>query len=256
MGEADMNFDVLVVAGGKNDGALKQISNKEYESLIEIDGKPMVQHVIDAVKKVQEINDIVIVGPEELKNVTENEYNIITPKGRMINNIKRGIEGLNNDNHILIITSDIPLITPEIIREFLQKCKEEKKFALFYPVISKEINLKRYPEVERTYVHLNEGVFTGGNLVLVSPYIIQGPLDWYNRILSLRKKPLKMSKMLGFKFIVKFIFRKLSISEVEERTSEIIGHECKALILDYPEIGFDVDKPSDLKIMREKYLKS
>jgi len=256
MGEAEMNFDALVVAGGKNDGALRKISDKKYESLIEIAGKPMVQHVIDAVKKVEEINDIVIVGPEELNDFTNNDYNIIIPKGRMINNIKRGIEALNNQNHILIITSDIPLVTPEIIQEFIHRCKKEKKYDLFYPIISKEINLEKYPEVERTYVHLDEGVFTGGNLVLVSPTIIQGPLDWYNRILSLRKKPLKMSKMLGFKFIIKFIFRRLSITEVETRISEIIGHDCKALILEYPEIGFDVDKPSDLKMMREKYLKT
>jgi 2-phospho-L-lactate guanylyltransferase (CobY/MobA/RfbA family) len=256
MGEAEMNFDALVVAGGKNDGALKSISNKEYESLIEIDGKPMVQHVIDAVKKVEEINNLVIVGPEKLNDISKGDYNIIIPEGRMINNIKRGIEALNNQNHILIITSDIPLVTPEIIKEFLHRCKKEKRYDLFYPVISREINLKRYPEVERTYVHLNEGVFTGGNLVLVSSNIIKGPLDWYNKILSLRKKPLKMSKMLGFKFIIKFIFRRLSISEVEDRISEIIGHDCKALILEYPEIGFDVDKPSDLKMMREKYLKT
>lgn len=251
-----MKFDALVVAGGKNDGALKQLSDQKYESLIEIDGKPMVQHVIDAVKKVEEIDDVVIVGPEELNEVTENNYNIIIPEGEMINNIKRGIEALNNQNHILIITSDIPLVTPEIIREFLHRCEKEKKYDLFYPLISKEINLKKYPEVERTYVHLNEGVFTGGNLVLVSPHIIQGPLDWYNRILNLRKKPLQMSKMLGFKFIIKFIFRKLSISDIEERITEIIDHECKALIFEYPEIGFDVDKPSDLKMMREKYLKT
>lgn len=256
MGETGMNFDALVVAGGKNDGPLKKVADKEYESLIEIDGRPMVQHVIDAVKKVEEINDLVIVGPEKINEVTDSNYNIIIPEGRMVNNIKRGIEALNNNNHILIITSDIPLVTPEIIREFIHRCKGEKEYDLFYPVISKEINLKKYPEVERTYVHLNEGVFTGGNLVIVSPHIIQGPLDWYNKILSLRKKPLKMSKLLGFKFIIKFIFRRLSISELEERVSEIIGHECKALILEHPEIGFDVDKPSDLKMMREKYLKS
>ncbi|MFO7814533.1 MAG: nucleotidyltransferase family protein [Halanaerobiales bacterium] len=251
-----MNFDALVVAGGKNDGVLKDFSAKEYESLIEIAGKPMVQHVIDAVEGVEEIKDIVIVGPPELNEVTEKEHNIIKADGGMVNNVKRGIEVLDDKSYILIITSDVPLVSPEIIKEFIHRCKEEMKYDLFYPIISKKINLKKYPEVERTYVHLKEGVFTGGNLLLVSPDIIQGPLEWYNKILSLRKKPLKMSKMLGFKFIIKLIFRRLSISELEERVSEIIGYDCKALFFDYPEIGFDVDKPSDLKMMREKYLKS
>ena len=251
-----MKFDALVVAGAKNTGALKDYSNKKYESLIEIAAKPMVQHVIEAVENVNEINDIVIVGPEKINQKTNSKYRIIKPEDVLINNIKKGIDALNHDHHILIITSDIPLITTKIIEDFINKCKLEKRHDLFYPVISKEINLEKYPEVERTYVHLKEGIFTGGNMVLVSPEIIQGPLDWYDKILNLRKKPFKMSQMLGFKFIVKFIFRQLSIKEVEKRISNIIGHKCKALIVEYPEIGFDVDKPSDLKMMKEKYLKA
>lgn len=250
-----MKFDALIVAGAKNNGALKDYSDKEYESLIEIAGKPMVQHVIEAVENVDEINNIVIVGPEKINQKIDSHYKIIEPEDVLINNIKKGIDALNNDHHILIITSDIPLITTKNIEDFIKKCKLEKEHDLFYPVISKDINLDRYPEVDRTYVHLKEGIFTGGNIVLVSPDIIQGPLDWYDKILNLRKKPFKMSQMLGFKFIIKFIFRQLSIKEVEKRISKIIGHKCKALIVEYPEMGFDVDKPSDLKMMKEKYLK-
>ncbi len=250
-----MEFDALIVAGAKNNGALKDYSNKEYESLIEIAGKPMVQHVLEAVGTVKEISNIVIVGPEKINQKINSHYKIIEPEDVLINNIKKGIDALNNDHHILIITSDIPLITTRTIENFIKKCKLEKKHDLFYPLISKEINLDRYPEVDRTYVHLKEGIFTGGNIILVSPDIIKGPLDWYDKILSLRKKPFKMSQMLGFKFIIKFIFRQLSIKEVEKRISDIIGHECKALIVESPEMGFDVDKPSDLKMMKEKYLK-
>lgn len=251
-----MKFDALVIAGGKNEGALKEYSNAEYESLIEIAGQPMVQHVLNAVEGVDEIEDIVMVGPEQLNKVTGKDYNIIKPEGTLVDNIKRGIEALNDDHYIIILTSDIPLVTPAIIKDFIKSCQQEQEHDFFYPLISKENNLKKYPEVERTYVHLKEGVYTGGNVVMVSPSIIQGPLDWYDQLLSLRKKPFKMSQMLGWKIIIKFIFRQLTIPELEARISSIIGHKCKALIVNYPEIGFDVDKPSDLKMMKEKYLKS
>ncbi len=251
-----MKFDALVIAGGKNDGALKDYSDKEYESLIEIAGKPMVEHVLDAVEGVDEIENVVMVGPEELNEVSNKDYNILKPEGTLVDNIQRGIEALNEEHYIIILTSDIPLVTSSIIKDFIQNCQEEKEHDFFYPLIAKENNLKKYPEVERTYVHLKEGTFTGGNVVMVSPSIIQGPLDWYDKLLSLRKKPFKMSQMLGFKIIIKFIFRQLTIPELEKKVSKMIGHKCKALIVDYPEIGFDVDKPSDLKMMKEKYLKS
>lgn len=250
-----MKFDALVVAGGKNNGSLKDLSNKKYESLIKIANKPMAQHVIQAVKGVKEIDKVAVVGPKEFAKYLDDQDIVIEPEEVLINNIKNGIEALNSGHHILIVTADIPLIKSDIIIDFIKKCKNEKEHDLFYPVVSKENNLKKYPDVERTYVHLKEGIYTGGNLVIVSPEIIQGPLNWYDKILSLRKKPFKMSQLLGFKFIIKFIFRQLTIKEVEERISDIIGHKCKALIVEYPEIGFDVDKPSDLKLMREKYFK-
>src|SRR6056297_3893016 len=240
-----MKFDALVIAGGKNDGPLKEFSDKKYESLIEIANKPMVQHVLEAVERVEVIENIIMVGPEKLNEVTSKEYNIIRPEGTLVNNIKRGIESLNENHHIIILTSDIPLVTSDIIKNFIKSCQKEKEHDFFYPLISKENNLKKYPEVERTYVHLKEGVFTGGNIVMVSPDIIQGPLDWYDKILNLRKKPFKMSKMIGFKFIIKFIFRRLSVKEVEKRISNIIGHKYKALMIEYAEIGYDIDKPSD-----------
>jgi len=254
-GGLNMKFDALIIAGGKNNKGLKNYSNKEYESLIEVAGKPMVQHVIKAVENSNKINKIVILGPKEIAEITNNRYEVIKPVGKLIENIKEGFESFSDQDHIFLTTADIPLVTPKIITGFIEKCEKETSYELFYPLISKKKNEEIFPGVERTYVHLKEGTYTGGNFVLVSPKIIKGPMEWYGNMLSLRKKPFKMSKMLGLKFVLKLLFRKLSISETEKRISEIIGHKCKALIIEYPEISFDVDKPSDLKMMREKYIK-
>jgi len=42
----------------------------------------------------------------------------------------------------------------------------------------------------------------------------------------------------------------VSIPELEKRVSKILGINVKAPILPYPELGVDVDKPSDLEFCR------
>jgi len=57
--------------------------------------------------------------------------------------------------------------------------------------------------------------------------------------------------LLGFKFIVKLLSGTLSISLIEEEVCNLTGYIGKAVILDYPEIGFDINTPKQLNMMRE-----
>ena len=66
-----------------------------------------------------------------------------------------------------------------------------------------------------------------------------------------RKSPFKLAKMLGPKFIFKFLLRRLTIEELEERISSLIKAKGKAVVTSYPEIGMDVDKNSDLELARK-----
>ncbi|HPQ10532.1 MAG TPA: hypothetical protein PLQ98_04325, partial [Bacillota bacterium] len=63
----------------------------------------------------------------------------------------------------------------------------------------------------------------------------------------------KIVKLLGLRFLVKFITKSLSIEEIEQRAEEILGFKAKAIISTYPEIGIDVDKPSDLYLMENLF---
>jgi hypothetical protein len=49
-------------------------------------------------------------------------------------------------------------------------------------------------------------------------------------------------------FIVKFLTKQLSLRELEQRASEILGHSGVIIISPYPELSNDIDKPSDLQL--------
>jgi hypothetical protein len=55
--------------------------------------------------------------------------------------------------------------------------------------------------------------------------------------------------------LLKFASKRITLEEVEEHASGVIGCRCKLIPMPYPVCGIDVDKPSDLvfvrKLMRE-----
>lgn len=251
-----MAVDVVILAGARNKGPLKEVSPIEHEALIEIGEVPMVEYVIRAVNQAKLTGKVSVVGPaRELKESIQEKVDYIIEAGdTMKENITRGINVLDEQDFILLMTSDIPLVTAEIIDDFISTCLEDKEADIYYPIIPKEENVAKYPNVKRTYFHLVEGVFTGGNMVLMNPAIVDGAADIINKTFSLRKKPWKLSQLLGMKFIFKFVIRHLSITEIEEKVSKITGYKGHFMITQYPEIGFDVDKPSDLTLIRDKYI--
>lgn len=154
---------------------------------------------------------------------------------------------------VLIVTADIPLITWESLEHFIENSLElQADFS--YPVIVKEVCEKKYKDVVRTYGRLKEGSFTGGNIFLMNPEIVDRVANRAISFLALRKKPHRMAMKLGIFFIIKYLLKKVTLADAEKRASRIFGVKGRAIISPYAEIGFDVDKISDLQIA-EDYLK-
>jgi GTP:adenosylcobinamide-phosphate guanylyltransferase len=242
----------IILAGKSSKG----LEGKKNKGLIDINGKPMLLYVIDALKKSDVVDRIVIVSdPEDLKNINlVGVEKVIKDAGTMIDNIIKGVEYFKSDSRVMITTCDIPLLTGEAVRDFVKKAMDSKA-DLCYPIVDKESCERKYPDTKRTYARLKEGTFTGGNLFIINPKILDRSINKAKQMIQYRKKPIKMSKVLGFRFLIKFIAGRLTIDAVEERVSSILNVKPKAIISPYPEIGNDVDKLEDIKMVR-KYLES
>lgn len=245
-------MNAIVLAGAPNKGALRQISSAQYEAEIDIAGRPMLDYVVLALERVQSINQIVIVGYESM--LSSNGFNdkhlvFVKPGTSVIESLKNGISALTFGEPILILTSDIPLITKEALEDFLNRCNRSGD--IFYSFVPKTVNDQKYPGVQRTYVRLKEGTFTGGNIVLLSSEIIREKLTTLTKAVALRKKPLKLCRMLGWWYLWKLLLGSLTIKEIEGRVAEVLGVKAVGIVSPYPEVGIDVDKPSDLKLARE-----
>ncbi|TYQ14812.1 UNVERIFIED_CONTAM: Molybdopterin-guanine dinucleotide biosynthesis protein A [Acetivibrio alkalicellulosi] len=240
-------LNTVILAGSQSDESWSGYKNK---CLININGKALIDYVIEALKKSNDIGKIVVVGPlEDLDSYLNGKVNdIIDSKGSIVQNLIKGIKYFGTDEHLLVCTSDIPLITPEAINDFILKAKElEADFC--YPVIEKTVNNKMFPEVERTFVKIKEGSFTGGNIFHMKPAVIETSVPLIEKLMDSRKNPFKMARLFGLGFFIKLLTGRLSIAIAEKKIFDILNVKAKCIISQYPEIGNDVDKLSDIIVV-------
>ncbi len=246
-------MQALVLAGSRGPSPLVEEAGVKNKSLIPIHGKPMIQYVLETLNSVSIIERIVVVGPlEELGRLeTEITFSMVSEKGEIMENLLEGFRHISpSAGPVLVATSDIPLITREALEHFIEKGLHlEADFC--YPILEKEVVEQKYANVVRTYARLKEGSFTGGNIFLINAEIVAGVAERAAAFLALRKKPHRMALKLGLPFIIKFLLKKVTIADAEKRASEIFGVKGRAVIMPHAEIGFDVDKTSDLKIAEE-----
>jgi GTP:adenosylcobinamide-phosphate guanylyltransferase len=244
--------DVLVLAGAPNSGKLAECSESLYEAFIEINGRPMLEYVLNALSSSRYVDRICVVGPKEEIEARFNgrylDLNICEMGDSLIENLVIGLKTLGGNRNVLICTSDIPLLTAEAVDDFIENCQAED-IDVFYSVVSKDDIDKAYPGVHRTYVQVKEGVFTGGNVAMLAPSVVQTYEDMLKKAIDLRKNPLGLARLLGFGCIMKFLTKSLSIVDIEKRVEEMLSLRGKAVLSTYPEIGIDVDKPEDVELM-------
>lgn len=219
----------VILAGGD-----QQDFSPQGKAFVRIHGKTMVDYVRDAIQQSPHVEDVTV----------------IDEPGSMIENVSKALH-LTNDprDYLLLATCDIPFLTSEAVDDFLRKCQSGAD--LYYPIVEKRLHERRFPGIQRTYVKLKEGTFTGGNLAVLRPSAMIPVLNRVERILELRKNPLALSAELGFRFVMLMLFSKLAgtltIPKLEQRIAELFQMKAEAVISAFPEIANDIDKPDDLE---------
>lgn len=244
-----MRIDAVVLAGRANEGKLKDASPAQWEALIDIAGKPMLQYVLDALENASSVGEVIVVGPEDaLSGVVNSTRTRFVPSGGdMLDNLSRGFSALPGREKVLVSTSDIPLITPGVVDGFINECGGlEADF--YYPIIARHACEARYPGVKRTYAAMKDGQFTGGNMFIASLGKAASLRTTLEFLVNNRKKPLRMAAVLGVPFVIKLLLKRLSIREAEEKVLRLYGIKARAVRTSFPEIGVDVDKPLDLDL--------
>lgn len=224
------------------------------KALVKLKNRPMIHYVIDALKNADEVEKIMVIGNVSVLTplIGKQVDILVEERGSIIDNVLEAVKYFIDEERLLIATADIPLLKGADVEAFIEAALNER-VELFYPIVTKELCERAYPDLKRTYVTLKEGTFTGGNLFVVSPRAILKIEKIARNMVHHRKEPLKMCRMLGIIFVLKLIMKRLSLYQLEAHLYNRFQLRGKAFISYSPEICHDLDHLED-KSKIENYL--
>lgn len=248
-----MPIDAVLLAGRENQGTLRAFSGEAWEALVPLAGRPMAAWVARAALDAPSVGRLAVVGPKALENALADDRVIqVDPGGGLFDNLLRGVAALAPAGDILVLSSDIPLVTGAMIEDFIQRARAlQVDFA--YPIIPRERVQAAFGDSRRTYVRLKEGTFTGGNLILVSPGQVERLAREAQSLIALRKSPLALARRLGVGFLIRFLLLRPHLPELERHFSRLFGLAARAVVVEDAAVGVDLDKPEDL-VLFQKFL--
>ncbi|MGZ7208699.1 MAG: NTP transferase domain-containing protein [Methanobacterium sp.] len=121
----------LIMAGGKG---VRMEANAE-KPLLKINGKPMIQYIIDALENSKKIDEIIVATSKNTPETTEylkslGIKTIITSGEDYINDLGMILSKYSESDVLLTITADLPLITGEIIDYVISVYEKSPKSAM------------------------------------------------------------------------------------------------------------------------------
>jgi CTP:molybdopterin cytidylyltransferase MocA len=251
-----MSVVAVVTAGWspkKNDPLAEYTRNKP-KSLIPIAGKPMIAHVVDALAASRYIKNIIVVALDPAAEVQFSapvEY--VPDAGGLLANAEAGLQHVVKNypdlDAALLSSSDVPTVTSAIVDAFIEECFRTDH-DLYYSVVERSVMEGRFPGSLRSYIHLREGDFAGGDLLLIRPGMSLSQRNLWQDLAGARKSVLRQARMLGPEIFLRLITRRLSLTDAERRVCKVLNIRGRVVPFPYAEVGMDVDKPFQLEIVR------
>lgn len=225
--------------------------------MIDVNGRPMLQHVLDALDAAASITGLIVIGlpPEAQSQVNAHKpIHFLPDGGSLIANVKAGLAHVRatrpDDTAALICSADVPHIQGHMVDELVHLC-QPFDHAFYYTIAAAELIEARYPHSQRTYTHFADGVkISGGDVFVVQVAMLDTSEILWESITNARKRPWRMAQLVGLGTLFKLLTRRLSIEEAAARASRIIGKPVKVLFLPYAELAMDADKPHQIELLR------
>jgi len=245
-------FDALVLAGSRpGPDPVAEYAGVAHKALIEVEGQTLLARVISALDEagaarigVSTNAPQVITLLATLKTRATLEHLAAQPGPSLSALI--GAQELGTP--LLITTCDHALLEASWVRYFVDAAPAQADIAV---MLSPQAAVEAAaPGVRRTYLRFADGAFSGCNLFLLQRPQALNALRFWSRMEALRKTPWKVAMAIGPVTLVAYALRLLSLEGMLRRIGAKAGVTAAAVRSPFGLAAVDVDKPSDLDLVR------
>jgi len=256
MTHPDPQIPAVILAGTSvsQDDPLAEYAQGRPKALIPLLGRPMVSYVIDALAGSRYVPRIAVVGLDGLPAKSfAVPVDFLPDTHDLLTNAEVGLRhaatACPQARGVLLSSSDVPLVTSAMVDTLIDEFLHTEH-DLYYCAIERSIMEARFPGSRRSYVHLREGDFAGGDVHMLHPALIMQNRELWRRLSEARKSVFKQARLIGPWTALLLLTRRLSLAAAERRVSKALHIRGRVFPCPFAEVGMDVDKPFQLDIVR------
>jgi molybdopterin-guanine dinucleotide biosynthesis protein A len=243
---------VVVLAGGPADAVARQQPGAPNKAFVEIRGVTLVERVLRALRASESVGHVVAVAPPAVRShrglALADE---LRPDGvRITESLRNGLAGFPPDEDVLVVASDLPVLTPAAVEDFVARVRLLDA-DLAYGCVEKQVHVARFPAVPHTWARLRDGTFCGGGIASMKPRVLPLLERFIERLGAARKHPLRLASLFGWDVLARYAVGRLSIADAETRATRILGAPARALVSPFPETGVNVDRVTDIALAED-----
>lgn len=242
-----MSVPCVILGGGDGRPVDGRTSVK---GLVSVAGRPMVEWVLEAARKSATVAEITLVMPdaEGRDGSSIRADRLVSSDADFVGNLRAGLAAYHDREPVLVMTADVPALTSEAIDRFVAESLS-RGVDLTYPLVAEEDLEREFPGSKRRYVRVDGQHVTGGNVVLLTPWLVGRGVGLAERLFDSRKSAIRLAGILGPAFVAKYLSGSLGVSDVERRMETLSGGKCSAFRVSHASIGADVDKSVDVEVV-------
>jgi molybdopterin-guanine dinucleotide biosynthesis protein A len=244
---ARVTIAAVVLAGGLPDEVARQQPGAPNKAFVKIRGIALVGRVLSALRASPSIGRIVVVAPPAAREdgalSLADELRADGP--RITDSLRNGLAGFSGDETVLVVTSDLPVLTPRSVEDFVERSRVLDA-DVGYGCVERGVHLAAFPGMPHTWAHMRDGTFCGAGIVAIKPRALPLLERFIERLGAARKRPLRLASLFGWDMLIRFALGRLSVAQAEARASKLLGAPVRALISPYAETAVNVDRVSDI----------
>ncbi|AKM11649.1 cobalamin biosynthesis protein CobY [Croceicoccus naphthovorans] len=238
----------LILAGSRPEGepfALAQ--GYRHKALIEIEGKPMLSWVCEALRNAGFARVVVTSNVDEiLKLAGQAGAETMPAESGPSASVAAAFERFGAP--MLVTTSDHPLLRADWVRDFVADTPETCDLSIL--LANRDTVEAAVPDGKRTWIRMADGHWSGCNLFLLKTAAARRAIDLWGTVEANRKRPLRIAMQLGVGTLLRFVLGRLTMQQVAGRLGLRVGVDARVVAARDGLAAVDVDKEADLVLVR------
>ncbi len=252
-------LSALVLAGRRAaQDPLAVATGAPHRALLDVCGTPLLERVVKTLAITPAIGPIFVSIDEPqlvkqvsgLRSLLENgRLTLIESESSPSRSVSRALRELPTTTGLLVTTADHALLSVAMLEHFLSSASSSGA-DLAVGLVPRSRLRARFPESQRTYLHFRGESYSGANLfAFMTPAALRAAEFWI-RAEQFRKRPWRMVSVFGPVALALFALRRLDLESAFARASRRIGARVIAVEMPMAEAAVDVDKLSDLELVK------